>query len=884
MRVDDAPVDIEVKPLEILIELLTRAGEVVTKGELLEAVWPGLAVVEGSLPTAVSKLRRALGDERQTIVVTVPRVGYRLDGPVQILPSHTAADCELGLAPGSVVPGRGQWRLTRRLDHSGGSEVWLAEYPKTGEARVFKFAADAMRLRALKREVALSRLLHETLSERADFVRVLEWNFQAPPYFIESEYGGADLIAWAAEQGSLNEVPLMVRLTLMANVARSVAAAHGAGVLHKDLKPSNVLVSPDAGGGWRTRVADFGSGWVTETSRLDALQITDPGFGGAEGMDGGSLSGTMMYLAPEVLAGHAPMAAADVYALGVMLYQMVVGDLRRPLTAGWEADVADPLLRSDIAEAAAGDPARRLRSAAELAERLSRLGARRAELLLLEQEQARVSQAEHDLQKTRARRPWVVASLTLLLIGAAGSTALYAQAAQERDHARRESAIAEAISQFLAVDLLGRANPFKNGAPDESLVGAVEAVSPDIDRRFDREPAVAAQLHQSIARALDRRSEWAGARREYDRAVYYYKLAGGAASQDTTVVGLQRAMMEARSYEQASLPRAKAMLAEQEARIAALRQVRPDVAVWRASARGMVDLISDDAAGAARNFKEASDRAERLPAFDETTRLTFKQRLAFAHIRLGDGKTAESLFRSLISDYTDLEGADSPNVLMVRLNLAQALMIQGEHEAAIREANAVYPAFLARLGATHELTLQLLSTRAQSEGTLMRWDDAIRDDLAVHEIAVAKQGPKSFFAVASLADLATAQCRSGRLAQGLGDAEQAYRTAKAGFGDKAALTQAAGFSWASCLVAVGRLQQAEVLLKPIDAGSVAQLAGDPDWGANLALARAQIAFNRKNYVAARKELPAAAPLAGAKADPYQRKALADLTSALSEAG
>ncbi len=612
-----------------------------------------------------------------------------------------------------------------------------------------------------------------------------------------------------------------------------------------------MLVSRGPGGGWRTRVADFGSGWMAETARLEALRITDPGFGRPEGLDVRSLSGTLMYLAPEVLAGQAPTAAADVFALGVMLYQMVVGDFRRPLTAGWEADIADPLLREDIAEAAAGDPARRLKGVAELAERLAGLEGRRAERDRLEQAQQRLALAERNLQQTRARRPWVVASLVLLLIGAGASTTLYARAAQDRDHARRQTAIAEAISQFLAVDLLSRANPFKNGAPDESLVGAVEAVSPDIDRRFKREPLVAARLHQSIARALDRRSDWTGARREYDRATWFFTLADGPASQDAIIVQLQRAMMEARSYEQDSLPRAKAMLAEQEPRIAGLEQPRPDVAVWLASARGMIALIGDDAATAARQFKDASDRADSMPSFDQTTRLTFKQRLAFSHIRMGDGRTAEALFRGLIRDYAALEGADSPNVLMVRLNLAQALMIQGDHQAAINEANAVYPAFLTKLGQTHELTLQLLSTRAQSEGTLMRWDDAIRDDLAVHAIAVAKQGPKSFFAVASLADVATAQCRSDRLVEGLGNAEQAFRAATAAFGERAALTQATGFTWAGCLIAAGRLPQADQLLKPVDAAAVAQLAGDADWGANLALAHAQIAFKRKDYAGAR---------------------------------
>jgi eukaryotic-like serine/threonine-protein kinase len=69
------PIELELKPLEVLQQLLLRAGEVVTKESLLDSVWPGLNVVDGSLATAVSKLRKALGEG---IILTVPRVGYRL--------------------------------------------------------------------------------------------------------------------------------------------------------------------------------------------------------------------------------------------------------------------------------------------------------------------------------------------------------------------------------------------------------------------------------------------------------------------------------------------------------------------------------------------------------------------------------------------------------------------------------------------------------------------------------------------------------------------------------------------------------------------------------------------------------------------------------------
>src|SRR5947209_19456358 len=141
-----------------------------------------------------------------------------------------------------------------------------------------------------------------------------------------------------------------------------------------------------------------------------------------------------MYLAPEVLAGQSPSAGADVYALGVMLYQLMIGDFRKPLAPGWEAGIKDPLLREDIADAACGDPAKRLNSAADLVERLLTLEQRRIKRDELEAAKLRAQIAERKLAETRARRPWLVFALVALTAGVGVSFALYRRAARERDH------------------------------------------------------------------------------------------------------------------------------------------------------------------------------------------------------------------------------------------------------------------------------------------------------------------------------------------------------------------------------------------------------------------------------------------------------------------
>jgi DNA-binding winged helix-turn-helix (wHTH) protein len=86
LSVSGRRVAVEHKPLELLRELLVHAGSVVSKDDLLRRIWPNVTVVEGSLPTAIYKLRVALRDDgrRRRIIETVPGIGYRLLVPVEV--------------------------------------------------------------------------------------------------------------------------------------------------------------------------------------------------------------------------------------------------------------------------------------------------------------------------------------------------------------------------------------------------------------------------------------------------------------------------------------------------------------------------------------------------------------------------------------------------------------------------------------------------------------------------------------------------------------------------------------------------------------------------------------------------------------------------------
>ncbi|HRC85330.1 MAG TPA: protein kinase, partial [Thermoanaerobaculia bacterium] len=291
------------------------------------------------------------------------------------------AEATLGWRPaiGLAIPHREGWELVEKVGEGGFGEVWLGRSRRAGSKRIFKFCFDADRLRSFRRELTLFRFLRSELGERPDIARLFDVQLDEAPFFLESEYTELGSLAdWAQRQGGIDKVPLATRIDLVARLAVATAAAHNVGVLHKDVKPSNVLIYQAEDGSPRPRLADFGIGLLTTPSRLGELGLTSTGLTETLLADhDSSRTGTRLYAPPELLAGKPFTIQGDVFALGVLLFQMVVGDLGRPLAVGWEGLVPDPLLREDVRACVEGDPEQRLGSAQELAERLFHLEERR---------------------------------------------------------------------------------------------------------------------------------------------------------------------------------------------------------------------------------------------------------------------------------------------------------------------------------------------------------------------------------------------------------------------------------------------------------------------------------------------------------------------------
>lgn len=781
--------------------------------------------------------------------------------------------------------GFGRYRIKSKLGQGGMGVVYLAEREDLGSLVAVKILRDAWlsparRERFAAEQRTLAQLIHPLIARLYD----ADTSPDGTPFFVMEYVKGTPLTEYCDRHG----LSLRARLLLFRTVCEAVIYAHQHAVIHRDLKPSNILVRDDG----TIRLLDFGV-----AKHLENLEdLVDQTITGLRML-------TPAYAAPEQIRGEQVGIRTDVYSLGVILYELLSGSLPFDLSGRTPAQAEKILTEQEAGRPSVAaahksqdnsgnqratslsksawadldvlcltamhkDPRRRYQSVEALVRDVDHY-------LKGEPLEARADTRLYSLRKFVTRHQAAVIGLSaafLLIIGLVSFFTL--RLARERDNANRQTAIATSVNQFLADDLLGRGNPFQSGKAAETLLDAIKEASPSIDLKFRNEPQVAARLHLTIAQALDNRSSFADARIEFEAAHRLFLQTGGELSQDAIAVELQRASMEARSYQSDALPTAKSIVAAQEGLIAKIKKPREDLAVWLATAKGMIALVDGDAKAANQYFKTASDAASTLPEFDEIARFNLRQRLAFTYIRLGDGATAERLTRELITAYSSTNGPDSPYVLRVRLNLAQAYMIQKKFAEAVQEANAVYPAFLDKFGPDHQLTEQLLATRAQSEGSLGDFDASVRDDLAIYNIAVKKQGPLSFYSIATLSDASVGQCRAGQLDEGLKNARKAHDDSLKAFGPAAGLTEGSALSLADCLIAVGKLNEASQYLDTIDPKTVSQLTGDPDWGANVTLSRAEIAARQGNLKQAREYLDAVRPVfSRPDAEAYQKRRL-----------
>lgn len=206
------------------------------------------------------------------------------------------------VAGGEVVPSRqftpgqvlgGRYRIVSLIGRGGMGEVYRADDLKIGHSVALKFLSHREHVQRLYEEVRIGReVSHPNVCRLYDAAEV------DGQIFITMEFiDGEDLASLLRRVGRL---PPEKGLALSRDICAGVAAAHEKGVIHRDLKPANVMVD----GRGRARVTDFGLAVAGEVS---------------------DRSGTPAYMAPEQLQGAASSVASDVYAVGLVLYEIFTG-------------------------------------------------------------------------------------------------------------------------------------------------------------------------------------------------------------------------------------------------------------------------------------------------------------------------------------------------------------------------------------------------------------------------------------------------------------------------------------------------------------------------------------------------------------------------------
>lgn len=672
----------------------------------------------------------------------------------------------LGWRPGVglEVPQRPHWVLAERLGEGGFGEVWLARHAKTHDRRVFKFCFDAKRSGALKREITIFRFLYERLRERDDISRILDWQLDEPPYFLEAEYtAGGSLLVWAAAQGGIAAVPLGTRLEIVAQAAEALAAAHAVGVLHQDVKPANILIAPDHEGRPHAQLADFGIGLITDRDNFVAAGITVAGMTEPlPALGEATQAGTRLYMAPELLEGREPTVQADIYALGVVLYQMVVGDLARAMAPGWERDVGDELLREDIAAAADGSPERRIGNARELALRLRGLEGRRAERGA---ERARAEAVERDrkaLERARQRRKLVIAAMALLAVFGSSMALLARRIYLEKERAKRDRQTAQEVSQFL-VSLFEVSDPERESGGKITARELLERGAAKVERELASQPQTQAHLMGVIGTVYRKYGLFSDAEPLLRRSL---ALREGSEPAPSPILAESLNQLAILATEQGRFTEAEALFQ----RCLAIREeeLAPDSAEIADTLSNLAALRRQQGrpAEAAPLLERALAISEKALGPDHPDLAASLNNLAAANLDLGHLDEVEALLRRTVGIYEKAGGATDPRLATSLANLAEILAHRGRFE----EAGELYARALgiaeSTLGADSPGTASVL--HGQANLFLLEKRYALAEPLYQRVLAIRERalGPDHPDLINSLRDYAELLEAVGRRGEG----------------------------------------------------------------------------------------------------------------------
>ncbi|MBL8664126.1 MAG: SUMF1/EgtB/PvdO family nonheme iron enzyme [Candidatus Odyssella sp.] len=255
--------------------------------------------------------------------------------------------------------------LEELIGQGGYGEVWKAVHRKMRSLppRAVKFFAGEMSRASLLRETSLiDRMQAKGVSE--NIVRLEATNLDHDPPYVAYEFvEGGDLVSWLAAHDGLAPNPERVK-AILHQLANGLGFAHGRGIVHRDIKPGNVLIARDG----LVKVGDFGIGALAAQPAAARADAEPDALGSA---------GTPAYVDPE-REDEKPDPAEDVYALGVLGVQLLLGNLNRTPPLAWRGHLADKGVDPrfvGVLEVCLDRRSRRFRSGAEASAALAAIAA-----------------------------------------------------------------------------------------------------------------------------------------------------------------------------------------------------------------------------------------------------------------------------------------------------------------------------------------------------------------------------------------------------------------------------------------------------------------------------------------------------------------------------
>jgi len=743
-------------------------------------------------------------------------------------------------APPALPENIGPFRILGLLGEGGMGRVYRALERSPPREVALKVAGLPTRaaLERFEREIELLAQL-----EHPGIARLYATGVDASsglPWLSMELVPGEDLGRWAARVQPDREAIVGVLLSICV----AVQYAHGRGVLHRDLKPSNVFVTPDGS----TRVLDFGIARLLQpTGGLDPTLTM-----------AGQILGTLPYMAPEQLAGEAVDARGDVYALGVIAYELLGGQLPYPrlrTASAFEAlDIVragDPPPLASLSRRAQGDLGEVVMKAIapERERRYASVDALAADLHAVMESRpvsARPPTPAYLLGRFVKRHRALsaaVASVVLVLVAATGVSLRFAWSeASARAEAEARAAEAQAISEFLT-DMLESADPERSLGQELRVSELLHVAGESLRSGASMSEATQARLLTTLARAHLGLADAERATELLDSALALPGIATLPEQRASAAIERLNADLVGGRFDQIEPTAARLFapgeLAGESPTSLDIEQIRLRARVEQGERESAVADIqaaltrAEDALGPSHRislalrhdlasvlqllgrFQEAADvnaeavrLREQALGQDHPQTLYTRNLAATLKFRLGDEAGALADLEAIHAARRRVLGETHPSTLSSGLNLATALVNQGEATRSSTLARAALDGLSTRFGPSHRLALNARDTLALALERMGEVEEAASmhaGTLALYESLGRLDAPE---ALGVLNNLAMLRMDTKQFELALGHFDLLVERARAALGAEHVYSGMFAGNRAQCLAELGRFGEA----------------------------------------------------------------------------